>query len=242
MEKLDLFDVSIHEKDWKQFRKSAAQDELLILGIGAKYRLISKRLISYLSALGILLSIIAGFVMISLLDMMSAGLIVLVVGYLVFSFLATKFIRYNDSYKQIYRCLDKENKAALKKIFKVSAAAAFFDALRNFFVVWLTIPYQAILMLIGMFAPNFVIAKNGVLVAIPKGCDIGNLAAVGDYYASRSLLDDWEQTSYEKSHRYTATIINNMGCEQKVHSADGVNYYFEDGSYAGHTDDNGNLV
>ncbi|MDE6613857.1 MAG: hypothetical protein K2K28_04830 [Clostridia bacterium] len=97
-------------------------------------------------------------------------------------------------------------------------------------------------MVIGMIAPNFVIAKNGVLIAIPKGCDVGNLAAVGEFYASRSLLDDWEQTSYEKSHRYTATVTNDMGCTQSVHSADGINYYFEDGSFAGRSDDNGKTI
>lgn len=38
MEKLDLTDVSIHEKDWKAFKKSATQEELLILGLGVKYK------------------------------------------------------------------------------------------------------------------------------------------------------------------------------------------------------------
>ena len=43
MEKLDLTDVSIHEKDWKAFKKSATQEELLILGLGVKYKKIKSR-------------------------------------------------------------------------------------------------------------------------------------------------------------------------------------------------------
>lgn len=242
MEKLDLFDVSVHEKDWKQYRKSASQEELLILGIGVKYRLITKRLVSYLSALGIMLSVIIGLVLISSMEDMSAGLIVLVAGYAVFSFLATKFIRYNDSLSQINRRLDKENKAALKSVFNVSAAAGFFDGLVRALIMFITLPYQAVLMFIGMFAPNFVIAKNGVLIAIPKGYDIGNLASAGEYYASRSLLDDWRQTSYNENHRYKATFINDMGCEQTVYSADGKSFYTDGGSYVGQSDDNGKTI
>ncbi len=196
MEKLDLFDVSIHERDWKSFKKTATQEELLILGIGVKYRIIKSRILTYLSVLGMILSVVIGLLLIGT----DAGLIILIGGYLVFAFLATKSIRYNDSFSQIKRRLSKENKAALKSVFKVSAVAAFFDALFQLIIVYVTIPYQAVMLLIGMIAPNFVISKNGVLIAIPKGYDIGNLGAIGEYYASFSLFDDIEKTSYDNSH------------------------------------------
>lgn len=238
MENLDLFDVSVHEKDWKQFKKSATQEELLVLGIGVRYRLMKQRILSYLSALGIILSVIIGLLTIG----SSAGLIILLGGYFVFSFLATKSIRYNDSLSKINGKLNKENRQVLKSVFKTSAVAAFFDGLVQIIIMFITIPYQAILMLIGMFAPNFVISKNGVLLAIPKGYDIGNLAEIGAYYASRSLLEDWQNTSYENSHKYTATFTNRMGCEQTVHSSDGKSFYSEGGSYVGHSEDNGKTI
>lgn len=242
MEKLDLTDVSIHEKDWKAFKKSATQEELLILGLGVKYKKIKSRPFAVISLLGIILSVAVGLLLMQYLEDMSAGLIVLLVGYVLFSFIATKVIRYSDSFSQINRKLESENRKALKNAFNVSSAAAVFDALVQLPIMFLTIPYQALMMGIGMFAPNFVISKNGVLIAIPKGYDIGNLVAIGEYYASFSLIGDFEKTSYENSHKYTATFTNDAGCEQTIHSPDGKNYYYENGAYAGHSDDNGKTI
>lgn len=247
MEKLDLYDVSVHEKDWKQFRKSASQDELLILGIGTKYRVISRRIISYLSALGIILSVVIGLMLFTLGDA-NTGLIILIVGYVLFSFLATKFIRYSDSLSQITRKLDAENKEILKKIFAVSPALSFFDALVQFIIMMITIPYQALLMAVGMIAPNFAIAKNGVLVAIPKGYDVGNLGAVGEFYACCSILDEWEGYRHEhaaspaeegKSEKFDCyardeyTYTDSHGYEQTVYSSDGKEFYDIGGHYVG---------
>lgn len=242
MEKLDLFDVSVHEKDWKQFKKRATQEELLVLGVGAKYRVIKQRLMSYLSALGIVLSVIIGVLLLPFSATSTVGFVVLIGGYIVFSFLATKAIRYNDTYSQIKWKLNKENKQVLKSVFKVPAFVAFIDALARYIIMWITIPYQALLILIGMVAPNFVISKNGVLLSIPKGCDIENLAEIGAYYASFSLLDEWEATSYENSHRYTGTFTNEKGVTQTVHSSDGKSFYDEGGNYVGHSEDNGKTI
>ena len=41
---LDLYDVSIHDSDWKQFKRRASQDEFLVLAIGSKYRLAKGRI------------------------------------------------------------------------------------------------------------------------------------------------------------------------------------------------------
>ncbi len=241
MEKLDLYDVSVHEKDWKQFRKSATQEELLVLGIGVKYRLITKRLVSYLSVIGMILSVVIGLSMFFAASL-EAGLIIAIAGYVFFAFLSTKYIRYSDSFGKIRKRLNKENRKALDAVFGYSAIIEFFDALGRLLLLYLTIPYQALMILVGMFAPNFVVAKNGVLIAIPTGCDIGNLAFAGSFYASRSLLEDWGETSYENSHKYTATFINDMGCEQTVHSPDGKSFYSEDGSFVGYSDDNGKHI
>ena len=242
MEKLDLINVSIHERDWKEFRKSATQEELLVLGLGVQYRIIKGRPIAWISMLGMILSVVVGLLLMEFMGDISTGLIVLVVGYVVFSFLATKVIRFNDSYKQICRRLEKENRKLLKSAYKVSSAASFFDTFVQLPIMFLTIPYQAIMMLIGMFAPNFVVSKNGVLIAIPKGYDIGNLESIGAYYASYSLLDDMEQTSYEKNHKYVATFTNSMGCEETVCSPDGVKFYKDNGEYVGYSNDNGKTI
>lgn len=238
MVKMDLLDVSVDEKDWKQFKKTAAQEELLILGVGVKYRLVTKRIISYLAALGIILSVAIGLVLISALDDISAGLIVLVVGYVICSFLATKFIRYSDSYGKIKRKLDPENKKVLKELLKVSAAAAVFDEIVKLIIMYTTIPYQAILMFIGLFAPNFVISKNGVLLAIPRSCGLDNFETIGAYYASFSLFDEWE----EGRRKYKATFINDKGCEQTVYSPDKKEYYSSDWKHVGSSDDGGKTI
>ena len=242
MEKLNLVDVSIHERDWKQFRKTATQEELLILGLGVKYRIIKSRPVAWISLLGIVLSVVIGLLLMMTMDDMSAGLVVLVVGYVVFSFLATKIIRYSDSYGQIRRRLDKENKKLLKNAYNVSAAADFFDAFVQLPIMFTTIPYQALMMGIGMIAPNFAVSKNGVLVAIPKGYDIGNLQSMSAYYASYSLLEDMEKTSYENNHRYVVTFTNSMGCEETVCSPDGIKFYKENGEYVGYSNDNGKTI
>lgn len=242
MEKLDLINVSIREKDWKEFRKNATQEELFILGLGVKYRIIRSRPIAWISVLGIILSVVVGLVLMNSMGDMSTGLVVLLAGYVVFSFLATKFIRFNDSYGKISKRLEKENRKLLKSAYSVSAAAAFFDSFVQLPIMFLTIPYQALMMLIGMVAPNFVISKNGVLLAIPKGYDIGDLESIGSYYASYSLLDDMEKTSYEKNHKYVATFTNGMGCEETVCSPDGVKFYKDNGEYVGYSNDNGKTI
>ena len=191
IQKLDLEDVSIHEKEWKEFRKTASQEELLILAIGSKYRLRTSIIKSLLFAIGLVLSVVVGL---CLLFSTTVGLVILIGGYLIFAFLSSKHIRYQDTFNQINRKLDKENKLYMKSVFKYSAGMTVLDIFLKFALMWLTIPYQALMLVLGMIAPNFTIAKNGVLVSVPKGYGLENLIDMGEYYKKYSLLDEMIET------------------------------------------------
>lgn len=241
--KLDLYDASIDEKTWKQFKKTASQDELAVIAIGAKYRVAHSRIKNILFAIGIVLSVAlfwptGGFSLI---------------GYPVFAFLSTKSIRYEDTLNQAYKKLNKEYKAFVDGYFNCGIIWTIIDIITKFGIFWLTIPYQAILLLIGAFAPNFVISKNGILVSIPNGYDVGDLGAVGAYYSGFSLIDEsianqsksssqTEKTSsptddYYKKDEYTYT--DSHGYEQTVYSSDGKEFYDAGGRYVGSSDENG---
>lgn len=236
MIKLDLLDVSIHSKEWKQFRKSASQEELFILAIGSKYRLRSTLITSLLFSIGIVASIVIGILLFA--SGISEGLIVLIVGYLLFSFLSSKHIRYQDTFNQLKGKLKGKYKEQINNILTYSIGLSILDFFLQFALMWLTIPYQAIMLLLGEFAPNFVIAKNGVLVSVPRGYGMDNLILMGEYYKQNSLLDDLMKTQHEKSHKYEGEIINDMGCKTTVYSADGINYRDDSGNnYI--TNDNG---
>ena len=157
------------------------------MAIGSKYRLAKGRIKTIIFALGIILSIIIGLATIG----SDVGIIILIGGYVLFSFLSTKSIRYQDTYEKCARKLNKEYKTKLKEFIPSSIVTSILDWFIQLVIVYITIPYQAILMLIGLFAPNFVIAKNGVLVSIPKGYDIGGLGAIGEYYQSFNVVDEY---------------------------------------------------
>lgn len=240
--KLDLYDASIDEKTWKQFKKTASQEELAVIAIGAKYRVAHSRIKNILFAIGIVLSIAlfwptGGFSLI---------------GYPVFAFLSTKSIRYEDTLNQAYKKLNKENKAFVDGYFNCGIGWTILDIIIKFCVFWLTIPYQAILLFIGTFAPNFVISKNGILVSIPNGYDVGDLGTVGAYYSSFGFIDEalanqskTEQPAqsgspaddYYKKDAYTYT--DGYGYEQTVYSGDGKDFYDVGGHYVGSSDENG---
>lgn len=219
--KLDLYDTNVDEQTWKEYKRSAPQEELCILAIGAKYRIVHNRVQNLLFALGIILSIA--------LFWPTGGWSL--VGYAVFSFLATKAIRYQDTYSQTYGKLNKEYKDFVDGFFVENVGLSVLDGFVMFATYIITIPYQAIMILIGTFAPNFVIAKNGILVSIPQGYDVGNLGAVGAYYASFNFIDEalsnmpepsapTEETpsteeayTYEDSHGYSQTVYTHGGSD-----------------------------
>lgn len=242
--KLELYDSNIDEKTWKAFKKTATQDELTVIAIGAKYRVAHGRILNAICAIGIILSIA--------LFWPTGGWSL--VGYPVFAFLATKSIRYEDTYSQSYRLLSKENKAFVDSYYNSNVGLKILDGIIKIAIFWITIPYQAILLLIGTFAPNFVISKNGILVSLPNGYDVGNLGAVGAYYASFSFIDealanrgksaDGNSESsptdeYYKKEEYTYT--DEHGYEQTVYSDDKKNFYDAGGHYVGNGGDDGDF-
>lgn len=182
--KLDLYDVNVDEKTWKDFKKTATQEELTVLAIGAKYRMAHSRLKNIIYVLGIILSIV--------LFWPTGGWSL--IGYPIFAFLATKSIRYEDTFTQSYRKLSKENKAYVDGFYKSNIGLKILDVIINMVLIYITLPYQALMLLIGMWAPNFVISKNGILVSLPNGYDVGNLGTVGAYYASFSFEDLIDET------------------------------------------------
>lgn len=227
--RLDLYDTTVDEKTWKDYKKSAPQDELAVIAIGAKYRVVHSRILNIICALGILLSVLLLFP--------TGGYSL--IAYPVFAFLATKSIRYEDTYGQAYRKLSKENKAYVDGFYHSNIWLKVLDVIIKLPIFYLTIPYQALMLAIGLIAPNFVIAKNGVLVSLPKGFEAGNLSAVGKYYGSFSFNDfidealantksaspnkEEEESSptdeyyrqdeytYTDSHGYTQTIYTDKG-------------------------------
>ncbi len=218
--KLDLYDTNVDEKTWKQFKKTATQDELTVIAIGAKYRIAHSRIKNLIYALGIVLSIA--------LFWPTGGWSL--IGYPVFAFLATKSIRYEDTYSQSYRKLSKENRAFVDGYFNSNVGLTIVDTIIKIVLFWITIPYQAILLLIGMFAPNFVISKNGILVSIPKGYDVGGLGAVGAYYESFNFID--EALANSKTAKRVIKIDGNEVTEQP--------YVIDDRGQKVYKDANGN--
>lgn len=237
MNRRDFTDVSIHGKDWKNFKKTATQEELIVLGIGSKFRLNSTLWTSLIWAVGIIVSVIVGIVLINTDDDPITGLIILIVGYLLFSFLSTKRLRYTDTYSEICGELNKENKKKINSILKPSFIKSFISVIINIILGLITIPYQFVMVIIGWIAPKFVISKNGVLITIPKGYGFENLAAIGEYYARQSLIDEMLDNSYKKNHKYEIEIIDDYGNTVKLHSAD--NIHFSDGSDGCYISDDG---
>ncbi len=212
---LDLYDASIDEKTWKEFKKTATQEELAVIAIGAKYRVAHSRVKNILFTFGIILSVA--------LFWPTGGYSL--IGYPVFAFLATKSIRYEDTLSQAYRKLNKEYKELVDGYYNCGVGWKILDVFIKLGVFYVTIPYQAIMLFIGTFAPNFVVSKNGILVSIPKGYDVGNLGAVGAYYQGFKFIDE----ALDNNKKYTGTAVVD-GYEVAVHSADDRTYYDGNGN------------
>lgn len=232
MTRRDFYDVSVSGKDWKQYRKSASEEDLFLLGIGSKFRMYSTVWTSFIWMIGMIVSLIVGIVLINSADTgdISDGIIVLCVGYVFFAFLCTKRIRYYDTLSSIEGALSKENRKVLDEILNRKFFIRFMSALCTLVIYILTIPYQFLMLAVGMIAPKFVVSKNGTLITIPKGCDVDDLAGVAAYYSSQSLFEELEQRSYEKNHKYEGEFLDNYGNTISVHSADGITFYDNGGT------------
>ena len=227
MQKLKLKEISIPEKEWKEFRKQASEDELYILGVGVEYKLSKMIIPSIIYAIGLIVSIIAGIVIALTNEEPINGIIIMAIGYILFAFMCTKKIRYESTQGQIRKSISKEYVDSLNKMFISSRALSVIDFIVGIIILILTIPYQFLMMVIGIIAPKFVISKNGVLVAVPKGYGLEALELVGAYYSSISLFDE---ITMNDSHKYEIEIINDMGCKSTLHSSNNKDYYDESGT------------
>lgn len=157
-------DTIIRSKDWKAFRRSATQDELLALAIGSKYRMLG---ISYfvktiIAIVGMILSIIIGIWGFDYFDMFS--LFILIGGYLFFNLLASKLIGYTDTYTSCYRKLSSDRCDFLNGVFQEKVVIKVLRLISLWILNIVTIPYKAVLMFIEILIPttsNWVIAHGG---------------------------------------------------------------------------------
>ncbi len=196
-------DVIVTEKDWKRFRKTASREEKATIAFGAKCRMsgVSYFIKAIISVLGAVASLAIGFsLLFGSLSSGFLGLFLIIGGYGFFSFLSSKLTGYQWTYFDCKYSLTKEEREYIKNVL---SGQNFFVRLLRFLVAWalliITLPYRLILTLIVLFIPpakNWAIAHGGdggVVVPIPKGYDIGNLAAMGEYYRSCTFGDAWDK-------------------------------------------------
>lgn len=99
-----------------------------------------------------------------------------------------------------------------------------------------TLPYKFLLMIIETLVPaarNWTIAHGGeagAVITLPKGYDIGGLGALGQYYASFSFSDAWQQQmeEYEAARlaKYAEyTYQDKNGVTRTAYSNDGMHFY-----------------
>lgn len=217
---LDLEDVSVDTKTWKKFRKTASHEELAIIAIGAQYRIIRRRIINIFFVAGIILSVV--------LFPYAEGWSL--IGYPVFCFLATKSIRYQMTFDDCCRKLNASERKFVKSLFKDNFFIVVFDVILNLCITYITIPYQAILMFIGMYLPNFETKRNGVLIPLPKGCEFGNLKAAGEYYSQANFLNEFIQFA-ESKEKETYTLTDETGSTRTLTKFSGNTYKDDCGGY-----------
>lgn len=231
-----VYDTIVHKADWKKFRKHATQEELTVLAIGSKLQLSGAKFYakSIISVIGTILSIVLGVAMVS--DFGVFAIIILVGGYLFFNLMASKLLGYSDTYNSCYRKLDQKNRQYIKSLFKESVVISILRTIVLACLSIFTIPYKFLLMIIETFVPaarNWTVAHGGeagAVVTLPKGCDIGGLAAAGQYYASCSFGDAWnkQMEEYEAAQlaKYVEYTYNDEnGVTRTAYSNDGMHFY-----------------
>ncbi len=250
MPKLDLYDSIITTRDWKAFKKTATQEELVVLAIGAKYRTSGKQFFTkaLISVLGSIASVVIGILSISELDVFFS-LAILIGGYGFFSLMASKLAAYSTTYKKCLRLLDKENKDYVEGLFpKGSTFERVMHALVEIGLNFFIFPFQLIMMIISMFIPKaaeWAVAhgamSDAIVVSIPKGYDIGGLGAIGEYYASQSFSAIWDEHLEEEERRKAEEkrrVVTEGGYARTLNYT---GYTVQNGEYVDeYTDDLGN--
>lgn len=233
---VQVYDVIVHKADWKQFRKRATQDELMALAIGSKLNLSGAMVFikAAVSVVGTILSIVLGIALFDDFGMFS--LIILVGGYLFFNLMASKLLGYLDTYNSCFSKLNSQNRDYIKSLFKEHVAVSILRMLVLWGLMLFTLPYKFLLMIIETLVPaarNWTIAHGGeagAVITLPKGYDIGGLGALGQYYASFSFSDAWQQQmeEYEAARlaKYAEyTYQDKNGVTRTAYSNDGMHFY-----------------
>ena len=177
--------ISIPDKEWKEYRNQAPQDELLVLGIGMKLWLGKTRKSALFFTLGLLLSIIIG-VIVAIFVHDIAGVIIIGLGYLIFCTLCMRRRFIKTSLSQVRSKLSVDNKKALDTEFKTSGGAAFAEAFTSIVLLTLCQPYAMVLAVISAILPSVLNTK----LVIPEGFGFEALEEVKGYYAEKSFLSE----------------------------------------------------
>ena len=232
--KLDIVDTIVHQADWKAFRKRASQDELFALAVGSRYQLDGAKpfVKTFLAVAGAILAIV---LMVSM-EFGQIGIIGGVAAFFACNLIACKQLGYYNTLNDCRWKLDSEHSQLLKDLFPENIFVAILRWLFMILLMIITMPYQAILMLIEILIPaarNWTVAHGGnagAVISMPKGCDIGGLGAMGAYYASQKFGDVWDQHMQEveaaklaKFKKYTYT--DKYGMTQEAYSDDEKTFY-----------------
>lgn len=232
--KLDIVDTIVHQADWKAFRKRASQDELFALAVGSRYQLDGAKpfVKTFLAVVGVILAIV---IMVSM-EFGQIGIIGGVAAFFACNLIACKQLGYYNTLNDCRWKLDSEHSQLLKDLFPENIFVAILRWLFMILLMIITMPYQAILMLIEILIPaarNWTVAHGGnagAVISMPKGCDFGGLGAMGAYYASQKFGDVWDQHMQEveaaklaKFKKYTYT--DQYGMTQEAYSDDGKTFY-----------------
>ncbi len=253
--RLDVYDTIVSNKDWKAFRKGASEEELATLAIGSRYRLesVSFYVKAVISVVGMIFSIAFGISCFSNFGIFA--IFVLVGGYIFFNLLASKLIGYSNTYSSCYRKISKEKREFVDRLFKKNIWLNLIRSIVLLFLNIITIPYKFILMAIEILIPpakNWAIAHGsdaGAVITMPKGYDIGCLGALGNYYASCTFGNAWEEhldnQERERLSKYKKyTYIDKYGVEQTAYSDDETHFYSSPNSRieVGTSNDNGKTI
>lgn len=252
---LDLYDTIVYKSEWKQFRKSATQEELAVIAIGSKYNLSGAKFFvkAGISVIGTILSIVLGIALFSQFGLFS--LFILVGGYLVFNLMASKLVGYSDTYNSCYRKLSKDSRAFVNGLFRENIAATIFREIVLIALTVFTLPYKFILIIIETLIPsarNWTVAHGGeagAVISLPKGFDVGGLGALGEYYASCSFGDALDQHIEECEKARLAKFsayeyVDSHGVTREAYSDDGKTFYSSSDKLTevGKSDDGGKTI
>lgn len=246
--------ISIPDKEWKDYRNQATQDELFVLGLGMKLWLAKTRKSTLFFALALLLSVAVGIV-VTILTQGFVGVIILVLGYLIFCTLCVRRHFIQQSFSQTKQKLTAENKKALDTALKTSGGAKFADVIITLILCTVCEPYFLVLAVLSAIIPSLMNTK----LVIPEGYGFEQLEEVKGYYAEKSFLSQvidmtGEETgvaAFKRGFNGTSmvddgydeyTFTNDMGCSQTAYSKNGVDFYDANGAYIGKSSDHGKYI